>query len=66
MMGKKEKENNKLYYYGFSLSERIPKDNPLRIIKKVIDFNFVYKEVKDKYGEKGNISMFFVFIIFCY
>jgi len=57
MMGKKEKENNKLYYYGFSLSERIPKDHPLRIVKKAIDFKFVYKEVKDKYGRKGNVSV---------
>jgi transposase len=57
MMGKKEDDSSKLYYYGFSLSERIPKDHPLRIIKKVIDFNFVYKEVKDKYGKKGNVSV---------
>jgi len=56
MMGKKEEEK-KLYYYGFDLSERIPKDHPLRIIKKAIDFNFVYKEVKDKYGKKGNVSV---------
>jgi len=53
MMGKKKRERSKLYYYGFSLSERIPKDHPLRVIKKAIDFNFVYKEVKDKYGKKG-------------
>jgi len=57
MMGEKGSDNSKLYYYGFSLSERIPKDHPLRIIKKVIDFNFVYREVKDKYGKKGNVSV---------
>jgi len=57
MMGEKESDNSKLYYYGFSLSERIPKDHPLRIIKKVIDFKFVSKEVKDKYGRKGNVSV---------
>jgi transposase len=57
MMGKKKRERSKLYYYGFSLSERIPKDHPLRLIKKAIDFNFVYKEVKDKYGKKGNVSV---------
>lgn len=57
MMGKKEGDNSKLYYYGFSLSERVPKDHPLRIIKKAIDFNFVYKEVQDKYGKKGNVSV---------
>jgi transposase len=56
MMGKKEEEK-KLYYYGFDLSERIPKDHPLRIIKKAIDFNFVYDEVRDKYGKKGNVSI---------
>jgi len=57
MMGEKESDNSKLYYYGFSLSERIPKDHPLRIVKKAIDFKFVYKEVKDKYGRKGNVSV---------
>lgn len=57
MMGEKEGDNSKLYYYGFSLSERIPEDHPLRIIKKAIDFKFVYKEVKDKYGKKGNVSV---------
>jgi len=57
MMGKKKKNGSKLYYYGFNLSERVPKDNPLRIIKKAIDFNFVYKEVQDKYGKKGNVSV---------
>jgi len=57
MMGEKESDNSKLYYYGFSLSERIPRDHPLRIVKKAIDFKFVYKEVKDKYGRKGNVSV---------
>ncbi len=57
MMGKEEGDNGKLYYYGFSLSERIPKDHTLRIIKKAIDFKFIYKEVKDKYGRKGNVSV---------
>ena len=36
MMGKKESDDSKLYYYGFSLSERIPKDHPLRTIKKAL------------------------------
>jgi len=57
MMGEKEKDNSKLYYYGFSLSERVPKDHPLRIVKKAIDFKFVYNEVRDKYGKKGNVSV---------
>jgi transposase len=57
MMGEKEKDNSKVYYYGFDLSERIPKDHPLRIVKKAIDFKFVYKEVRDKYGRKGNVSV---------
>ncbi|NDL67162.1 transposase, partial [Anaerotalea alkaliphila] len=33
-----------------SLYERIiPKDNMLRKIKELVDFSFVYKELKDKY-----------------
>ena len=56
-MGEEESGSDKLFYYGFHLADRIPKDHPLRIVKKVIDFDFVYKEVKDKYGRKGNVSI---------
>lgn len=57
MMGKQEPRGNKLFYYGFSLEGRIPQDHPLRVIKKVIDFDFAYDEVEDKYGNNGNVSV---------
>lgn len=57
MMGEEESQNNKLFYYGFNLSERIPRDHPLRIIKKIINFDFAYEEVKDTYGKNGNVSV---------
>lgn len=56
-MGEQECRNNKLFYCGFNLSERIPDDHPLRIVKKVIDFGFVYEEVRDTYGSNGNVSV---------
>jgi transposase len=56
-MGKQEPRENKLFYYGFSLEERIPRDHPLRIIKRVIDFDFAYNEVEDTYGDRGNVSV---------
>lgn len=33
------------------------KESPLRRINEIIDFEFIYKEVKDKYGSKGNVSV---------
>ena len=57
MMGKVKKDKDKLFHYGFILNRRIRADNPLRLIKKVIDFDFVYKEVSDKYGRNGNVSV---------
>lgn len=33
------------------------RNHPLRAINKRIDFDFIYKEVKDKYGSNGNVSV---------
>lgn len=40
----------KLFYTRFNLSQRIPKNHILRKISNMVEFDFVYKEVKDKYG----------------
>ena len=57
MMGKEKCPQGKLFYTGFSLDQRIPTSHPLRKISQAIDFDFVYDEVKDKYGANGNISI---------
>ena len=57
MMGHQPKVQEKLFYTRFNLNQRIPKNHLLRKISNMVDFDFVYKEVKDKYGYNGNISV---------
>ena len=57
MMGKYNDKQAPLFYPSFSFEERIPSDHILRKITKHIDFNFVYNEVKETYGKKGNVSV---------
>ena len=56
MMGYHKPSENKLFHVGIDLDKRIRTDHPLRRIKKTIDFDFIYDEVKDVYGSNGNIS----------
>jgi len=39
-----------LFYTKFSLNQRAHRNHILRKVPKYIDFYFIYKEVKDKYG----------------
>lgn len=57
MMGRPQQREEKLFYCGFSLEERIRENHPLRIIDKMIDFGFVRGEVKELYGRRGNPSI---------
>jgi transposase len=57
MMGRQPKVQKKLFYTQFNLDQRVPKNHILRQIAKHIDFDFIYKEVKDTYGFKGNVSV---------
>jgi len=57
MMGKSKKTQPKLFYHGLSLEQRMPKDDPLRKIKKLIDFDFIRSQVADLYGNNGNQSV---------
>lgn len=57
MIGKEKPPQEKLFYEGFCLDDRVRKDHPLRAVKKLVDFNFIYKEVVDKYGYNGNVSV---------
>jgi transposase len=47
----------KLFYQDINLERRIPHDHILRKIREKIDFDFIYAEVEDSYGENGNVSV---------
>ncbi len=57
MMGRQQRVQNKLFYTKINLDQRISKDHILRKVTKYIDFDFIYKGVKDKYGSNGNVSV---------
>lgn len=57
MMGYQPDAMPKLFYYSFNLDERIPTNSILRKIRGHIDFEFIYREVEDCYGGKGNVSV---------
>jgi transposase len=57
MMGVQDPPQGKLYYTNFNLDKRIRPNHPLRKIDQLIDFDFVYQEVADKYGFNGNVSL---------
>jgi len=57
MMGFQPPPQRSLFYTSFHLDKRIRKNHPLRKIHELIDFDFLYDEVRDKYGNKGNVSV---------
>jgi transposase len=57
MMGKQPGSQQKLFYYNISLERRVPENHILRKIKAVIDFDFIYREVHNRYGYNGNVSI---------
>jgi transposase len=57
MMGYGPPPNDPLFSYKVQLETRVRKDHPLRKIKELIDFDFVYKEVEKSYGANGNVSV---------
>jgi transposase/uncharacterized protein (UPF0179 family) len=56
-MGRQSNNQLRLFYTKFNLNQRVRKDHILRKVEKYIDFEFIYNEVKDKYGVKGNVSV---------
>jgi len=56
-MGRQPKVQNKLFYTAINLEQRVRQNHILRKIKKLIDFDYIYDEVKDKYGFNGNESV---------
>jgi transposase len=57
MMGYQPDYQHKLFVTGFNLENRIRKDHILRKILETVDFDFIYQEVKDSYGDNGNVSV---------
>src|SRR5208337_2264973 len=57
MMGYDPPPNDPLFSFHVQLETRIRKDHPLRKIKELVDFDFIYKEVEKTYGTNGNVSV---------
>lgn len=57
MMGVQYQPQNSLFHFGVNLDKRIRNNHPLRKVNELIDFHFVYKEVKKFYGKNGNESV---------
>ncbi len=57
MMGHQPPPQPALFYTGFNLEKQIRADHMLRKVARMVDFDFVYQEVKDRYGYNGNVSV---------
>ena len=57
MMSYQSESQPTLFSYNVNLAKRVPQKHILRKIKEKIDFDFIYAEVKDTYGTKGNPSV---------
>ncbi len=57
MMGYEDIPQSKLFYMGIDLDRKVRKSHPLRKINEIVDFDFIYGEVKESYGGNGNVSV---------
>jgi transposase len=57
MMGYQPSFQPKFFYHQINLEQRVPRNHILRRIQEQIDFDFIYAEVKDSYGDNGNVSI---------
>lgn len=57
MMGEQTGLQPKIFYPHMNLEQRVPRTHLLRRIQEQIDFDFIYAEVRDTYGSKGNVSI---------
>ena len=57
MMGRDQLPQRSLFYTSISLDKRVRGDHVLRKVARLVDFDFVYGEVKDSYGYNGNVSV---------
>src|SRR5262245_50627351 len=56
MMGPKQQSEAKLFHYGVNLENRVRGNNPLRAIKRTVNFRFVRQRVMKFYGRDGHQS----------
>jgi len=57
MMGRESPPQPSLFYTGINLDKRVRSDHMLRKVARLVDFDFVYGEVKESYGYNGNVSV---------
>jgi transposase len=57
MMGRERPPQASLFYSGINLDNRVRSDHVLRRLARLVDFDFVYGEVKESYGYNGNVSV---------
>jgi transposase len=57
MMGQDKPPQRALFYTGINLDKRVRREHVLRKVAKLVDFEFVYGEVKESYGYNGNVSV---------
>jgi transposase len=57
MMSYQSPPNDPLFSFNVQLESRVRKDHPLRKIKELVDFDFIYKEVEKTYGKNGKVSV---------
>ena len=57
MVGYQSNYQPKLSYHSANLEKRILQNHLLRKIKEQIDFDFIYTEAKESYGENGSVSV---------
>lgn len=57
MMGRESPPQASLFYMGINLDKRVRSDHVLRKVARMVDFDFVYAQVKESYGYNGNVSV---------
>ncbi len=57
MMGRESPPQASLFYTGINLDKRVRSGHVLRRVARLVDFDFVYTEVKGSYGYNGNVSV---------
>jgi len=57
MMKVQQLHQSSLFYAGLNIEQRVRQNHPLRKINSIIDFDFIYDEVRDFYGYNGKESI---------
>jgi len=52
-----ESPNNGKLFYKFNLEKKVRQNHPLRKLKGLLNLDFMYGLLKDKYGSNGNVSV---------